>query len=214
MDITKLKSVRAGHRSATTRILRKIEDAKENSAADLEEVSVLFDTLALKQKTLTTINEQILEATPGENVEEEIIEIDEYHVTLDTKIRHLRKFFDAKSEAYVRTDESHFNNVEPVAYTSQQPSATNVYYPMYPSATSVSSNSHLPKLTLPKFDGNVLMWQTFWDSFESAVHLNHTLTDVQKFSHLKSQLIDEASRTVAGFSLTNTNYIEALNLLK
>ena len=214
MEVNKLKSRRAAHRSATTRLLGKIEDAKENSAADIEEVSVLFDKLALKEKTLSTINEQILEASPDENMEEEVIEIDEYHISLDTKIRHLRKFFDTKSDTTVHTNDTQFNTFQPTAGTSQQSSSANVFYPMYPSASSVSSTSHLPKLTLPKFDGNILMWQTFWDSFESAVHLNHTLTDVQKFSHLKSQLIDEASRTIAGFSLTNANYIEALNLLK
>ena len=213
MEVNKLKSQRAAHRSATTRLLKKIEDAKENSAADIEEVSVLFDKLALKEKTLAKINEQILEASE-ENMEEEIIEIDEYHINLDTKIRHLRKFFDTKSDTNIPTHDSQFNTFQPTASTSQQSSSANVYYPMYPSVSSVSSTSHLPKLTLPKFDGNILMWQTFWDSFESAVHFNHTLPDVQKFSHLKSQLIDEASRTIAGFSLTNANYAETLKLLK
>ena len=37
--------------------------------------------------------------------------------------------------------------------------------------TRVSQNaSRLPKLTLPIFGGDPLKWQTFWDSFDSAVH--------------------------------------------
>ena len=29
---------------------------------------------------------------------------------------------------------------------------------------------HLPKLQLPLFDGNVLKWPEFWDTFNSSVH--------------------------------------------
>ena len=58
------------------------------------------------------------------------------------------------------------------------------------------------------------MWQTFWDSFESAVHLNSTLSNVQKFCYLKAQLVDQALQTVEGFTLTNVHYEEALCLLK
>ena len=42
---------------------------------------------------------------------------------------------------------------------------------------NLAQNLQLPKLTLPKFYGDVLTWQTFWDSFEAAVHLNPSLTD-------------------------------------
>ncbi|XP_071127724.1 uncharacterized protein [Mytilus edulis] len=64
------------------------------------------------------------------------------------------------------------------------------------------------------FNGEILTWQTFWDSFESSVHYNVTLTDVQKFSYLKSQLVNDAARTIDGLPLTNSNYMEAIKLLK
>ena len=38
------------------------------------------------------------------------------------------------------------------------------------SHVSQSLNSCLPKLTLPVFSGDPLNWQTFWDSFNAAVH--------------------------------------------
>ena len=72
----------------------------------------------------------------------------------------------------------------------------------------------LPKLTLPNFDGDVQTWQTFWDSFESTVHQNSNLTDVERFSYLKSQLEGEVARTINGFALTHTNYARAVDLLR
>ena len=56
-------------------------------------------------------------------------------------------------------------------------------------SSSPSQYHRLPKLSLPTFNGDILQWQTFWDSFESTIHLNVNLTDVQKFSYLKSQLV-------------------------
>ena len=80
---------------------------------------------------------------------------------------------------------------------------------------SLSANYHrLPKLTLPMFEGDVQTWQSFYVSFESKVHQNCNLTDVQKLSYLKNLLIGEAARTIDGFALTNINYARAIDLLK
>lgn len=34
----------------------------------------------------------------------------------------------------------------------------------------------LPKLELTKFDGDIRKWQEFWDSFQSSVHENRSLS--------------------------------------
>jgi len=73
---------------------------------------------------------------------------------------------------------------------------------------------HLPQLTLPTFNGELMSWPTFWDSFSSAVHNNDHLPEVQKFAYLKSLLYDEAARTVEGFTLSNANYQQAISLLE
>ena len=70
----------------------------------------------------------------------------------------------------------------------------------------------LPKLSLPIFSGNPLEWQSFWDSFDTAVHRNPTLTGIQRFNYLKAQLMGEALQTIAGFPLTNNNLLNLLNL--
>ena len=76
------------------------------------------------------------------------------------------------------------------------------------SHTTLNSASYhrLPELTLPTFNGDVQTWQTFWDLIESTVLQNTNLTDVQRFSYLKSQLEGGATCTIDGFALTHTNY--------
>ena len=48
------------------------------------------------------------------------------------------------------------------------------------------SKTRLPKLQLTKFKGQVTKWNSFWDSFESAVHNNHEISKIDKFSYLNS----------------------------
>ena len=73
--------------------------------------------------------------------------------------------------------------------------------------------TRLPKLTLPTFSGNPLMWQEFWDSFSAAVHSNSSLTGVHKFNYLRAQVTDKATKCIAGFPLTN-NYEHSITLLR
>ena len=71
------------------------------------------------------------------------------------------------------------------------------------------------QLTLPNPVFHILLEiQTFWDSFDAAVHSNPILSKVQKFNYLWSQLQDDAAKTIAGFPLTNENYDHSLALLK
>ena len=64
------------------------------------------------------------------------------------------------------------------------------------------------------FSGDPLMWQTFWDSFNAAVHTNTNLTGVQRFNYLRAQLQGDAARVVVGFPLTDVNYQHSITLLR
>ena len=72
----------------------------------------------------------------------------------------------------------------------------------------------LPKLELKKFDGDVLKWREFWDTYESTIHTNPSLQNVDKFKYLKCHLTGQASDLVAGIDITNVNYDIAINLLE
>ena len=79
---------------------------------------------------------------------------------------------------------------------------------------SSHSVSRLPKLSLPTFSGDPLSWQTFWDCFSVAVDSSPILSGVQKFNYLRAQLQGEAARAVAGFPLTDRNYLHSVEILK
>jgi hypothetical protein len=87
-----------------------------------------------------------------------------------------------------------------------------------PTPTSGGASSHmsytrLPKLEICKFKGDITMWQTFWDQFETIVH-GSDIPVANKFSYLRSLLEGEALETISGLSLTDANYIIAHDCLK
>ena len=79
-----------------------------------------------------------------------------------------------------------------------------------------NSNDHvrLPKLNLNKFDGDATKWQSFWDLFEQRIHNERSLSGAEKLSYLIGLLEKNALKTVEGFQITDSNYLEAIDILK
>ena len=79
-------------------------------------------------------------------------------------------------------------------------------------ATSHEQN-YLPKLSLPKFSGQQIDWETFKAKFCSMVKDMLTLPNVTKLQHLLSCLEGEAARRLSNLKVTNENFIEAWDIL-
>jgi hypothetical protein len=73
----------------------------------------------------------------------------------------------------------------------------------------------LPKLVLPKFRGEITQWRTFWDSFNSAIHTNSYLFNIDKFNHLNSLLeVQVACVAVALFYCRFWGFLNKWRVLK
>lgn len=77
-----------------------------------------------------------------------------------------------------------------------------------------SNNIKLPAIELPKFGGSYEDWWQFYETFNSLVHSNQTLNDIQRFYYLKSYLKDEAADVIHSLEVTSSNYMVAWNLLR
>lgn len=64
----------------------------------------------------------------------------------------------------------------------------------------------LSKIQLPTFDGDILKWCTFRDTFMALVHQNPQLSKIEKFHYLLSSVIGTATGLVRSLSLTEDNY--------
>lgn len=81
------------------------------------------------------------------------------------------------------------------------------------STDSVLGNVKLPRIELPRFSGDVLEWQSFWEQFEALVG-QATIPDISKFGYLQSSLDGEAKRVIQGLPLTAANYPIACSVLR
>lgn len=64
------------------------------------------------------------------------------------------------------------------------------------------------------FEGDYMEWTSFHDLFDSLVHQNSKLSDVQKLQYLKSKVRGEAAQIIKHLQITHSNYETAWNLLK
>ena len=79
--------------------------------------------------------------------------------------------------------------------------------------TENTTHCKLPKIKMPEFSGDPLMWQGFWDQYQASIHNNSTIGDIDKLNYLKGCLKGEALSAVSGLHLSSDNYKEAVELL-
>jgi len=218
MTLQKLQTLRDGSKRVVQRYLENLENT-----SSLTEFIATLEALEKKVEQISSFNAEILQKIETDAIEEEMLSNDTFMLEMDIKIRDLRTELRRKTNRSTNTTQTHQVEVPSPSPFSREPihessAHNNQNNSQTLSATSYTSNTsqyhRLPKLTLPTFNGDIFLWQTFWDSFESTVHLNVNLTDVQKFSYLRSLLECDAARTIDGFKLTNANYARAVDLLK
>ena len=79
--------------------------------------------------------------------------------------------------------------------------------------SGASVKTKLPNLQLPTFNGEPMEWQSFWDQFRAIVDESN-MSDVAKFSYLKSYLRGEAKASIQGLTLTSAHYASAVEILQ
>ena len=122
--------------------------------------------------------------------------------SLDLKSNLLIVKLDAKTEALKSKAKNHSSS------TVLQPSHSNSGI-----GVAIKQNkTKLPKLQLPKYEGDPKNWQEWWDTFE-IMHKSTTLTAVDKFRHLKTLLEGPAAKAIPGTQMTNSNYEEAVDIV-
>ncbi|XP_067208442.1 uncharacterized protein [Linepithema humile] len=82
-----------------------------------------------------------------------------------------------------------------------------------PEKTGETSNVlrqiQLPKISLPRFSGEQIAWESFRDLFKSLVHDVADMAPVQKLQYLRSSLAGEAADVIANVPLTDDAYAGA-----
>lgn len=175
----------------------KVNKLKAHKRSLQERVSILN---ALDEEILSG-----LEDDDGEALEREIGDAEEFKCAINEALERI----DSALELHMALNTSVSSlTADAAADTSFSPGTQPT-----PSVTDPAS-CKLPKLTLKSFNGETSNWLEFWGSCESAVHKNTRISAEDKFNYLRGLASGTAAATIAGFSLSVTNYEAAVNLLK
>ena len=186
----------------------------ETTPVDTDELALLQTNLSTKLTTLEALNTEIVELTPEAQLEEEIGRADEYSERIQRTLLQIRKALNPPSTAPIMPPRD--LPPPPPSHDSLSRDPPTPHLPSDPDTSTTgggavaSSKVKLPKIYLPRFKGNPIYWTAFWDSYESAVHLNSTLSNVDKFNYLRSLLEKSAYEAIAGLTLSSANYGEAI----
>ena len=233
--LARKKNVRGAHRASATRLMNQADTLLAATPMDADDVALLQTTLSAKLKTLEILNAEIEELTPEAQLEDEIGRADEYSEKIQRTLLLIRKALKPPTptrdpptrdpptrdpptrdpptrdpptrDPPTRDPPTRDPPASGTGPTTAPPPASHI-------GVVASSKVKLPKISLPRFKGNPVYWTTFWDSFESAVHLNTALSDVDKFNYLRSLLEKSAYDAIAGLTLSSANYSEAIEILK
>ncbi|KOC58608.1 hypothetical protein WH47_05565 [Habropoda laboriosa] len=96
---------------------------------------------------------------------------------------------------------------------SQHAQSTQIPTPVS-SIASTENRVKLPTIELPTFDGTYNNWVKFRDTFESLIHNNPNLSNIEKFHYLNSSVKGNAARTIQALGISELNYTLAWNQIK
>ena len=197
--IAKKTRIRVGHRGMVTKRIKEVEDtiaaATGPSHAPIDLAMLTRLKLSLREK-LDTVSK----------LDDEIFELIENEVDLVSKIDTADAYKQNIYDTLVKVDEQ-------INATTDSSAAS----PCTPSSTPAATAGHatrLPKLQLPTFNGDITKWTSFWDAYVASIHKNVTLSDIEKFTYLRSVVTATARDAIAGLVLSSANYGEAIAILE
>lgn len=218
--------MRGGHRSSAQRVIRQVYEAIESTdgveavCSKLEQYKV---ALQEKLDTVKQLDADILDLVEENELEEEIGLADEFKEKVRKAMFDSTKTIEAKRTVGVTVTAPHAaetsdDRIVPSADRGQPPREVPDDTPRVTDTDDPTrehaSRVKLPKLTQRKFSGELTKWLTFWDSFESSIHNNQELSDVDKFNYLYTLLEGPALEAISGLKLTAANYSEAIAVLR
>ena len=190
MDAEGLKNSRRGHRGTATRRIKEVEDEfLASPTPDPVRLDQLKRGLNDTFETLNDIQVQLLPKLDPGDVEGDIDEAE--------------RVKDRLFAAMARVDRAlaHATPITPPAAFA-------------PTTPPPLTTAKLPELTIKKFNGSLIGWSSFWESFKNSVHDNPSLSDARKFAYLQTFLEGKARDAIVGLSITDANYKVATKLLE
>jgi hypothetical protein len=208
-ELKKLVKIRGGHRASLTKTLAVTEELLTQSTEIFEETQASDFEIKLTQQRvilgeklalLKSFDDKIILLVEDGNIEDEVASADDIRQAIQRAIVHIDLILEKLKKKWNKGSGSSSLNLESSLSQATVPPTSN-------------STVRLPKLELKHFNGNIMEWTPFWDSYSSSIHENPNLSDIDKFNYLHSLLEKSAAEAISGLKITSANYQEAIDIL-
>ena len=183
------------------KLFEKHKTANFSTLTDMQRLDLsdeLNSTVVLlesKMNTIKNINEKIMEQLDeDDDISDELTASTDFELELQKNI-------------------SRYKRLQNELQQPRTPFASPVTFQHQPYVPPKNDGVRLPKIEIPKFKGDPLHWTSFKDTFTATIHDNPKLSDIEKFTYLKSYVRDEAEHAIEGLPLSAENYDKAWKLL-
>ena len=212
--IERKRAIRSANRGVLTKYMKEAIEhmSGEMDQSKLDRLTTLNKLLNEKLALLIKLDSEILEECDIKDIGKDIEESEEIKSRVYETKNKIEQLFVKKQQ--VKT-----SNESPVSVSTEittesviehsSPETNPVSMPM----AQFVQKTRLPKLSLPRFNGEITKFRTFWDSFQSAVDNNPNLTPIDKFNYLYSLLEGPGLHAIQGLTITEDNYKSAVEIL-
>ncbi|XP_055543323.1 uncharacterized protein LOC129728878 [Wyeomyia smithii] len=209
-DLKDLKSQQQQIRSTFDGVKQFIQKFKREKHES--QIETRLEMLEAAMKKLYSVRRK-MDILLEEGDERDSADSKEAPESLQARLTMLAEKRDAESVAIIQAAELksalQLLVAKPVGETLiQQPPA------LAPAVQGASSKVKLLEIKLPTFGGRIREWVTFRDMFQSLIHRNDQLTDIDKFTYLRSSLVGEALQEIGTIEISAANYQIAWDLLQ
>ena len=196
-----------------TKYVQELVEVETIEPGSQRRLNTLFKLLEEKQGVLKALDKEIVTTYPTDDIEQEVEEAEEVYEKI---VESLATIECVKLELTVQVGEIGASNGEHSLSREQSITRDNLtvrtntiktgapavsrsgsYEDLEATARSDETvytiKSKLPKITLPRFSGEITKFRAFWDSLESAVDKNPSLYAVDKFNYLNALLEGSAA---------------------
>jgi hypothetical protein len=208
-ELKKLVKTRGGHRASLTKTLAVTEELLTKSTEIFEETQASDFGINLTQQRvilgeklapLKSFDDKIILLVDDGNIEDEVASADDIRQAIQRAIVHIDLILEKLKKKWNKDNGSSSLNLESSLSQAAIPPTS-------------SSAVILPKLELKHFNGNIMEWTPFWDSYSSSIHENPNLSDIEKLNYLHNLLEKSAAEAISGLKITSANYQEAIDIL-
>lgn len=198
-----LKRNRKNYRGQATRLINQYTELENDP--DKIKLQVLMEQLQAKKIELENLDKDILKLNVDVNADltQEFEVADEYQWNMLETIKKIEARLTEKPEVSLEKKSVERNEGEDQIERNSNSKRT-----------PAQISAKLPKLEIPKFDGNWRHWTAFHQIFKSTIHNREELSTVEKFNYLVSLLEKDAAQSIAGYVITEENYQDALDTLQ